>query len=120
MAKENPIKIRIIKPQQSETQDEARPDEFLMTEKIFESQSQIGNQVGADIWQKIAKVCLYVLVGLLPLFFLPITIVPVEINKQILTTILVLACFLCYLIHSLNNRKIVYPKSLISLSILIF
>jgi len=124
MAKGNPIKIRIIKPQQSEAQDKVQPDELLMTEEIFESQTQIENQVesqaGPDIWQRIAKVCLYVLVGLLPLFFLPITIVPVEINKQIFATILVLICFLCYLIHSLNNRKIVYPKSIISLAILIF
>jgi len=71
-------------------------------------------------WQKIAKICLYILTGLLPLFFLPITIAPVEINKQMLATILVLVAFLCYLIDSLNRRAIRYPKSLISLGVLIF
>ncbi len=114
MAKENPIRIKIIK-----------------SEEIFESQTQIGdiienpenqieNQADPDIWQKIAKVCLYALTALLPLFFLPFTSNPVEINKEIFATVLVLIASLCYLIHSLNNRRIVYPKSFIGLGILCF
>ena len=105
--KENPIKIKIIKPQVEEVVPEASNSNFEASEFT-------------TAWQKIAKICLYILTGLLPLFFLPITIAPVEINKQMLATILVLVAFLCYLIDSFNRRAIRYPKSLISLGVLIF
>jgi len=72
-----------------------------------------------SIWLKIAKVCLYVLFFLLPLFFLPWTIAPVEINKQFLATFLLLVAFLCCLIYFLENKKIVYLKSLLALAVLI-
>lgn len=71
------------------------------------------------IWKKIAKTCLYLLIFLTPLFFLPLTVAPVEINKQFLAAVLVLIALLCYLIESLNSRKIIYPRSLLSLSVLI-
>ena len=110
--KDNPIKIKITKTQAEEVAPEA--DEFLTAKKIFD------HRAPGAIWQKIAKTCLYILAGLLPLFFLPLTIAPVEINKQVLATILALVAFLCYLIDSFNRRTITYPKSLISLAVLIF
>ena len=110
--KDNPIKIKITKTQAEEVAPEA--DEFLTAKKIFD------HRAPGAIWQKIAKTCLYILAGLLPLFFLPLTIAPVEINKQVLATILALVAFLFYLIDSFNRRTITYPKSLISLAVLIF
>lgn len=70
-------------------------------------------------WEKIAKVSLYLLIFLTPLFFLPLTINPIEINKQMLALILVFIAFLCYLIRSINSRTIIYPRNLLSLAVLI-
>ncbi len=72
-----------------------------------------------NVFEKIAKSCLYLLIFLLPLFFLPLTIAPLEINKQFLATVLVLVASFCYLINSLKSQKIVYPRSLLSLAVLI-
>ena len=71
-----------------------------------------------DLWGKIAKASLYLLVFLTPLFFLPLTINPLQISKQILAVVLVLTAFICYLIRSINTRRLVYPKSLLSLAVL--
>lgn len=73
----------------------------------------------AVFWLKLGKLFLHLLVFLLPLFFLPLTIAPVEINKQVFAGVLVLAGFISYLIFSLQERKIIYPKSLIGLAVLI-
>jgi len=54
--KENPIKIKIIKPQVEEVVPEASNSNFEASEFT-------------TAWQKIAKICLYILTGLLPLFF---------------------------------------------------
>lgn len=72
-----------------------------------------------DFLEKIGRTSLYLLIFLLPLFFLPLTIAPVEINKQVLAIILISIAFLCYLIRSLRSRVVVYPKSLLSLAVLI-
>jgi len=69
-------------------------------------------------WLKVGKLSLYLLVFLLPLFFLPLTIAPVEANKQILASVLVLISFICYLANSIETRKIVYRKSLLGLAVL--
>jgi len=100
--KDDSIKIKIIR---SEIEEPAL--------KIFDHQS------AGYVWRKIAKICLYVLAGFLPLFFLPLTIAPLEINKQTLAIVLALAAFLCYLIDCLSRRTITYPKSLLSLAVLV-
>lgn len=76
-------------------------------------------ETGRTIWEKIAKTCLYLLVFLVPLFFLPLTVSPLEISKQVLAAILVFIAFLCYLIRSLNERRIIYPKSFLALAVLL-
>ena len=72
-----------------------------------------------DLWGKIAKASLYLLVFLVPLFFLSLTVNPLQISKQILAVVLVLTAFICYLIRSINTRRLVYPKSWLSLAVLI-
>lgn len=70
------------------------------------------------IFEKIGRVCLYLLAFLTPLFFLPLTTAPVEINKQILAMVLILTAFICVLIKTLASGKIIYPKSRLSLAVL--
>jgi Flp pilus assembly protein TadD len=72
-----------------------------------------------DLWEKIAKTCLYLLIFLVPLFFLPLTASPLEINKLVLAAFLIFITFICYLIRSLNTRRVIYPKSFLALAVLI-
>lgn len=74
----------------------------------------------SNLLDKITKICLYLLIFFLPLFFLPFTVAPVEINKQFLAFVLVLIAFICYLIRTINSRVIFYPKSWLSLAVLVF
>lgn len=72
------------------------------------------------IWEKIGKICLYLLVVFTPLFFLPLAVASLEINKQIFAGLLVLIAFVCYLVNSFDEKgKIIYPKSLLSLAVII-
>lgn len=84
-------------------------------EEIFEEVQTA--DVRENIWEKIAHFCFYFLAGLTPLFFLPLTIAPVAINKQILAGLLILAALVCYLVQSFKTGKIIYPKSLLSLGV---
>ena len=68
----------------------------------------------------LARIILYLLIFFLPLFFLPFSAIPLQAGKQILAGILVLLAFLCYLIYSLSHYQIIYPKSWLALSVLIF
>ncbi len=92
---EQPIKIKIIK--------EDKPEEGEKETK----------------WEKIGRICLYLLAALTPVFFLPLTIAPVEINKQIFAGLLILIALICYLINSFEKGKIIYPKSLLSSAVII-
>ncbi len=71
-------------------------------------------------WFKISRFFLFSLIFLTPLFFLPITIYPVDANKQFIAVFLVLASFLCYLVNSLVSRKIIYSKSMLSAAVVFF
>lgn len=71
-------------------------------------------------WLKLGRVFLFLLIFLLPLFFLPTTIYPVDANKQFLAAFLVSASLLCYLANSYFSRKIIYSKSLLVLAAIFF
>lgn len=70
-----------------------------------------------DKWFGYGKFFIYLLIFLTPLFFLPITVVPVEMNKIFLSLVLIIASFICYLVNILSTRKIVYPGSKIVLAV---
>lgn len=109
MDKEQLIKVKIIK---EATADEDRASFSTLPRLTSRNAKQ-------TIWEKISKTCLYLLVFLAPLFFLPLTIAPVEINKQVFAGVLAIGGFICFLIYLLKERKVIYPKSLISLAVLI-
>lgn len=73
-----------------------------------------------SLWLKFGRFFLFLLIFLLPLFFLPATIYPIDANKQFLAVFLVSASFLCYLANSYFSRKIIYSKSILIAAALFF
>lgn len=71
----------------------------------------------ANKWERIGKFFLYLLIFLAPLFFLSLTIAPLETNKTLLIVILVFLSFICYLNGALATKKIIYPNSRIALAV---
>ena len=108
----NEIKIKKIK---IINEDENEIDEINGGDRINETNPT--DEIQKTIWGKITDVSFYLLVFLTPLFFLPLTIAPVEINKQVFAALLALVAFAGYLIDSFGKGKIAYPKSLLSFSI---
>lgn len=62
------------------------------------------------LWDKVGKICIYLLFGLVPIFFLPLTAFPVAENKTVLAAALLLVAFGSLLAKTLNNGKIALPK----------
>lgn len=114
MNEKNLINLKVIKSSNKEKVAPTNPR--LVHEKNSEKDSQSNKN---NILEKIAKTCLYLLIFLIPLFFLPLTAAPVEIDKQVLAAVLVFVAFICYLIRSFNTRRLIYPKSLLTLAVLI-
>jgi len=77
------------------------------------------SQSKTGFWNKLAKACLFIILGATPVFFLPWTYYPVDVNKQILVALLAFIGVVAYLIDSLENKKILYPRSLVSLGVLL-
>lgn len=65
----------------------------------------------SSVWDLIARLALYALVFLTPLFFLPWGIYKISFNKQFLIIALILIAFFSYLSKSLNEGKFFYKKS---------
>jgi len=59
-----------------------------------------------DRFYKLAQWSILLLVFLLPFWFLPTTLVPVEFNKVLLVSALVIASFIFYLTHAILRAKI--------------
>ena len=64
-------------------------------------------------WDKVGKICIYLLFGLVPLFFLPLTAFPLAENKTVLAGILIFAAFGAYLAQVLGDGKIATKKVII-------
>jgi len=62
-------------------------------------------------WDQVGRACIYLLFGLVPVFFLPLTAVPVAENKTFLAGVLVLAAFGAFLAQTLNTGKFSLPKT---------
>lgn len=71
------------------------------------------------IFLKIAKTAIYLLVFLLPLFFLPWTVNALEFNKQALLFFLVLISLIAWLVHILTSYKLEINKSFINLPVIL-
>lgn len=72
-----------------------------------------------SLLNKISKISIYLLVFLLPLFFLPWTVNVLEFNKQALMLILVLISLICWLIAGLTAQRIEINHSFVNIAALI-
>src|SRR3989344_1496664 len=113
---EQPVRIKITKNQVRQIEEIEKTD-IIGDEIPDETSSAVSFGTGRTIWEKIGEICLYFLAGLTPLFFLPLTIAPVDINKQVFAGVLVLAAFICYLFNSFKKGEISYPKSWLGLAV---
>ena len=118
----NSIKLKINVENNSDSAEERadwtnRTNQFDKTDWTDKTDETDKKQ--NSVFVKISRACLYLLIFLTPLFFLPYTIAPVEINKQFLAAVLLFVAFTSYLIDSLENKRIVYPQSLLTLSVII-
>ncbi len=59
----------------------------------------------------VVKWCLYATLFLTPIFFLPFTLYPVDLNKQVIFVSLTLIATLAWLIQSIGKGTIEYPKN---------
>lgn len=69
--------------------------------------------------EKISKVSIYLLIFLLPLWFLPWTINTLDFNKQVLLGILVFVAFICWLIKTLVGAKLEFNPTLLNIPVII-
>lgn len=81
----------------------------------------VGPQIkAARVWEKIARLSLYLLVFLLPLWFLPWTVNVLDFNKQTLLIILVFLSLFSWLLKSLIEGKISLNLNIFNLALLVF
>ena len=62
-------------------------------------------------WDSVGRICIYLLFGLVPVFFLPLTAYPAAENKAMLAGVLVFVAFGAYLASALSAGKISFPKT---------
>lgn len=105
-----------------ENQKKTRPETALQAEE--RDKKEAFNYVAAapenSFWLKLGRSFLYILIFLLPLFFLPTTIYPVDANKQFLAIFLVLAALISYVANSYFTKKIIYSRSIAVLAAAVF
>ncbi|QQG42523.1 MAG: tetratricopeptide repeat protein [Candidatus Giovannonibacteria bacterium] len=65
--------------------------------------------ISSDSLHKAAEWCLLALAFLLPVWFLPVTIAPVEFNKLLMVSVLVFLSFVLYLAHSIRAGSVSLP-----------
>lgn len=69
--------------------------------------------VSSEVLYKSAQWCLIALVFLLPVWFLPTTVNPVEFNKVLLVSILVFLSFILFLAYSIKSGNVVLPRHVV-------
>jgi cytochrome c-type biogenesis protein CcmH/NrfG len=78
-------------------------------EIIKESHPHSGEE--SSLYDKMARAALYAIGFLAPLWVLPITAMPVEINKAFLVYFLISAAFILWLVGRVRESVLVFPKS---------
>lgn len=66
--------------------------------------------MNTSLWDKVGKICVYLLFGLAPVFFLPLTAFPAAENKTMLVSALVFIAFGALLARTLNTGTLSLPK----------
>jgi len=80
---------------------------------VLTRKNLIKKSSSVNVLDLIIKICLYLIVFLVPLFFLPISSDPIELNKVFIFSILVLVAVICWLIKFLlKKEQDVWPSPL--------
>ncbi|MFZ2969531.1 MAG: tetratricopeptide repeat protein [Minisyncoccia bacterium] len=117
LEKEKKLRAEAELPVQPEERKKAVAKPYSAEKKNFRSDSF---SRADTFWPKLGKFALYLLIFLLPIFFLPTTIYPVDANKQFLAIFLVSVSLLSYLANSYFSRKIIYSSSMLILAAVFF
>jgi len=68
----------------------------------------------------LARTIEYFLIFALPIFFIPVGFTSLQMSKEIFAGILTFLAFTCYLVYALTSHQLIYSKSRLTLSVLIF
>jgi len=82
--------------------------------------SRLAFAKGSITLEKTIQRLIYILVFLLPLWFLPLTINAIEINKQALLVLLVVVTFILWLIKILNQGEVQWKSNILNIFLGIF
>ena len=74
--------------------------------------------ISFNIWEKISRWLISIAFFFTPLFFLPLTHLPVSLDKQMFLGGLVLLAFIAWLIGGVAKGKLIYRKNLLNLIVL--
>jgi len=71
-------------------------------------------------WDHISRMFMFIIVGLLPLWALPLTIFPIALNKSFLFSVLVLFAFITWLIGRIQQGEFSIPKHGLALALVAY
>jgi tetratricopeptide (TPR) repeat protein len=104
-----------------ETQIEIKKENPKFSLKLIISKINIFKSMAdKDILDETIKKIIYILVVLIPLWFLPITINAVELNKQALMVLLVVIALILWSVKILNRGEIKWKSSILNISLGVF
>jgi tetratricopeptide (TPR) repeat protein len=87
---------------------------------IFARLNIFKSTIGKDILNEAIKKIIYVLVFLIPIWFLPITINAVELNKQVVMVLLIIASLILWSIKILNRGEIKWKSNILNVAFGVF
>lgn len=82
-----------------------------------------GETVGANhfmrlfSWDRLARIILYLIIGILPFWVLPFTVFPIAISKSFLFAILILFAFIAWLVGRIQEGEVLLPKHMLAFSL---
>lgn len=94
-------------------------DEVVMTEEEG-VEVIVQEEDSASVWDSITRWSLYLIAFLAPLWFLPLTISPVETNKLFLVAILAIVGFIAWLGRAVYANGIQMPRTWVFLALLVW
>lgn len=75
---------------------------------------------GKDIIDEAIKKIIYILVVLIPIWFLPITINAVEFNKQVLMVLLIVIALILWFVKILNHGEVKWRSNILNIALGVF
>src|SRR3989338_5806340 len=72
--------------------------------------------MNTNIFERLSFLSLFLVIVLLPIFFLPFTSIPIEVSKGLLLVIWLVACVIFWAIARFIDCKIIFPRSWLLLS----